>query len=209
MAKFEWILDESKYLKGGEVKKLLNIARKRKEDAEKKGNKVAVRDYFIINLALLTGLRVDEMANLKCGDVCIEDGMSSLIVRNGKCGKTRVVKFNGDLRGHFVEYFRWKEMVGEGIEPENPVLTSDIINAHFTTRALQKAFKRCAKKAGLNGDYSIHSLRHTYACELYKASGYNLRLVQKQLGHSSIQTTQVYADVIGPDMNNALRKLYK
>jgi len=40
-------------------------------------------------------------------------------------------------------------------------------------------------------------------------SGYNLRLVQKQLGHSSIHTTEVYADVMEPDIQDALRELYK
>jgi site-specific recombinase XerD len=78
----------------------------------------------------------------------------------------------------------------------------------MTTRAIEKAFKRTAARAGLSSHYSIHGLRHTYACELYRASGYNLRLVQKQLGHSHIGTTQVYADVVEPDMQRALQKLY-
>jgi site-specific recombinase XerD len=78
----------------------------------------------------------------------------------------------------------------------------------MTTRAIQKAFKRLAALAGLPDRYSIHCLRHTYACELYKASGYNLRLVQKQLGHASITTTQVYADVMDPDVGLALKRLY-
>jgi integrase/recombinase XerC len=78
----------------------------------------------------------------------------------------------------------------------------------MTTRAIEKAFKRAAARAGLSSRYSIHCLRHTYACELYRASGYNLRLVQKQLGHSHIGTTQVYADVVEPDMQRALQRLY-
>ncbi|TFB12615.1 hypothetical protein E3V33_05110 [Candidatus Marinimicrobia bacterium MT.SAG.4] len=55
--------------------------------------------------------------------------------------------------------------------------------------------------------YSIHSLRHTYATNLYKASGYNLRLVQRQLGHSSPTVTQVYADVMDSDVEEALRNM--
>ena len=42
---------------------------------------------------------------------------------------------------------------------------------------------------------------------LYKASGYNLRLVQKQLGHSSVFTTQVYADVFDTNVDKALANL--
>jgi len=47
-----------------------------------------------------------------------------------------------------------------------------------------------------------------YACQLYKASGYNLRLVQKRLGHASIRTTEVYANVMESDIQDALKKLY-
>jgi len=57
--------------------------------------------------------------------------------------------------------------------------------------------------------YSIHCCRHTYACELYRASGYNLRLVQKQLGHSNSRITEVYADIFHPDTEKSLEKLYK
>ncbi|MCH7731724.1 MAG: tyrosine-type recombinase/integrase [Candidatus Marinimicrobia bacterium] len=47
----------------------------------------------------------------------------------------------------------------------------------MTRSAIQKVFKKMARKAELPERYSIHSLRHTYATNLYKASGYNLRLV--------------------------------
>ena len=72
---------------------------------------------------------------------------------------------------------------------------------------IQQIFKKWAKQAGLPSHYSIHSLRHTYATNLYKASGYNLRLVQKQLGHSSPSITQVYADVMNSDVEEALKNL--
>jgi len=63
--------------------------------------------------------------------------------------------------------------------------------------------------AGLSPHYSIHLLQHTYPCHQYKASGWNLRLVQKQLGHSSVSTTQGYADVMGLDMLRALERMYR
>ena len=64
-----------------------------------------------------------------------------------------------------------------------------------------------AMKSGLPCYYSIHSLRHTYATNLYRASGYNLRLVQKQLGHTNINTTTVYSDVMSKDLDEAVEKL--
>ena len=57
--------------------------------------------------------------------------------------------------------------------------------------------------------YFVHSLRHTYATLLYKSSGNNLRLVQQQLGHSSVQTTTVYANVINEDVVGAVNSIIK
>ena len=208
MARFEWVLDEGKFLKKKEIEKLVNSVEQRKQEAEAKAKKVPVRDWFVINLTMLTGLRVQEIADLNCGDVCIGDGVSSLIVRHGKGNKQRVVKFNGELKKAFLEYIDWKEKVGEATGSEDPLILSSNTKTHMTTRALEKIFKRCVEKAGIDDSYSIHSLRHTYACHLYKASRYNLRLVQKQLGHSSTKVTEVYADVLNPDVNRALARLY-
>jgi len=207
--KFNWVLEPSKFLSKEEAKKLLETARDRAEVAFAKRRKIPVRDYLIVDLALSTGLRVMEIAQLDCGDVFIRDGISSLLVRNGKCSKRRLVRFGESLKDHLNEYMLWKQNVGEPTGPSDPLFLSSNTGCHLTTRAMQKAFKRTAVKAGLSAHYSIHCLRHTYACQLYKASGYNLRLVQKQLGHSSIHTTEVYADVMEPDIQDALRELYK
>jgi integrase/recombinase XerD len=172
-------------------------------------NGKAVRDYLLVALDLSTGLRVSEIAALRCGDLFLGCGMSSLIVRKGKGGKPRTVVLNREIRNHLLRYLRWKKDAGEPVTPEAPLLLSPRTGQAMTTRAIQKAFKRCATLAGLSPHYSIHSLRHTYACHLYKASKWNLRLVQKQLGHSSIATTQVYADVMEPDLRPALERLYK
>jgi site-specific recombinase XerD len=207
--KFNWVLEPSKFLSKEEANRLSETARNRAEAAIAKGQKTPVRDYLITDLALSTGLRVMEIARLDCGDIFIRDGVHSLLVRNGKCGKRRLVRFGESLKEHLNKYMVWKHDVGEPIGTSDPLLLSSNTGRHLTTRAIEKAFKRTASKAGLSAHYAIHCLRHTYACQLYKASGYNLRLVQKQLGHSSIRTTEVYADVMEPDIEHALQKLYK
>ena len=208
MIRSNWVLDPGKFLSRGEVSRLLETARKRAEIALARGNKVAVRDYFVVDLALSTGLRVAEIADLKCKDIFLRDRFCALLVRNGKGGKKRLVRFNGAFKRHYEKFISWKQSVGEPTSLSDPLLLSSNSRGHMTTRALEKAFKRTAARADLPSRYSIHCLRHTYACELYRASGYNLRLVQKQLGHSQIATTQVYADVVEPDMQRALERLY-
>ena len=204
-----WVLDPGKYLAKEDAIKLLACARRNAERAGSRELKVAVRDYFIVHLGLATGLRVMEIAALNCGDIFLREGVPSVLVRSGKGKKRRLVFFGEEFRKHCERYLGWKQHVGEAVGPEEPLLRSSATGAHMSTRAIQKAFKRCARKAALASHYSIHCLRHTYACFLYKASGWNLRLVQKQLGHSRISTTEVYADVMAPDIRKALDRLYQ
>lgn len=208
MVSFNWIIDPSKFLSQQEVKKLLETARRLFEEALLFDHMTPVRDYFIIHLALATGLRVMEIAQLNCGDIYIDEKTGSLLVRKGKGGKKRLVRFNSEFKQHYEEYIHWKQAREEPIGTAAPLLRSIRTGSHMTTRAIEKAFKRTAARAGLPSHYSIHCLRHTYACQLYKASGYNLRLVQKQLGHSNSRTTEVYADVMNPDITKSLEKLY-
>lgn len=176
--------------------------------ALRQGKQVPVRDWFMVELGLNSGLRVEEMANLKCSDLLIAERESSLIVQKGKGGKKRVVRISSEFKKDCLWFLRWKRKNGQDTS-EDAFLLASIKGKQLTTRALQKAFKRCLSRAGLEKHFSIHCLRHTYGSFLYKASKYNLRLVQKQLGHSSIRTTEVYASLIDPDAQEAVERLYK
>ena len=203
-----WVLEPNKYLTKEQASRLLKTVEHRAELARVKNQKTAVRDYFVIHLGLATGLRVMEIAALKCGDLFLNESLCSALVRRGKGDKRRLVYFTGPFRKHCKQYLKWKQQIGESIDSEAPLIVSTSTGVCMTTRALQKLFKRCAERARIDSHYSIHCLRHTYACFLLKASNWNLRLVQKQLGHSKITTTQVYADVMMPQMEKALNRMH-
>lgn len=207
MESYCWMLNPQKFLSRDEAAVLLATAKERSERADSKGQVVAIRDYLIVHLALTTGLRVMEIAALNCGDIVLDGWVSSLFVRCGKGSRCRQVLFSGAIMNHLVEYLKWKQRRGEATVPDQPLLVSSYSGSYMTTRAIQKAFKRCAGRAHLADFYSIHCLRHTYACFLLKASNWNLRFVQKQLGHSRITTTQIYADILMPDVKRALDRL--
>ena len=83
-----------------------------------------------------------------------------------------------------------------------------VVLGPMTARGLQQAWKSAVRRAGLPDELSIHSARHTLAVVLLRKTG-NLRLVQKQLGHSSPTTTaNMYADVTFADMQDAVDGLY-
>jgi len=64
--------------------------------------------------------------------------------------------------------------------------------------------KRKAKQAGINKDIHPHTLRHSFATDLYRESK-NLRLVQKALGHSSISTTEIYTHIIDEELEKEMK----
>ncbi|MCP4396998.1 MAG: tyrosine-type recombinase/integrase, partial [bacterium] len=151
-----WSLEPSKYLSKEEVSKLLVASKDRIKRASARREKVTIRDFFIIDLGLSTGLRVMEMAALKCGDLFLEHSVPFLLVRKGKGGKRRIVYFNGQFKKHCGEDLMWKKNAGEPMGADDPLLRSDASGGHLTTRAIQKTFKRCAQTAGLSLAFSIH-----------------------------------------------------
>ena len=196
----QWIVTPDKYLTEDEVKALRKVTSDLAIIARSKGNQTSVRNQLIIEVALGTGLRVSELANLKIEDLHLGKGQNTLIVRNGKGGKDRVVAFNSRLKALIQEYLEYRI--------SNSLFLFHSERGEKMTRfGIGRVFKTIAGMAGIAEHHSIHSLRHTYATNLYKASGYNLRLVQKQLGHSSITTTSVYSDVIIQDLEDALESM--
>jgi len=65
---------------------------------------------------------------------------------------------------------------------------------HITARSVQKIFQNACKKARINKDVSVHSLRHSFATHLLK-SGIDLRYIQELLGHKSSKTIEIYTHV--------------
>ena len=196
----QWIVTPDKFLTDEESKKLRRMCEEAAIIAKSKGNQMAVRNRLIIEMALGTGLRVSELANLKIDDIHIRKGQNSLIVNNGKGDKDRVVGFNNKLKTLIQEYLDYRKSMSS-------YLFASERGEKMTRFGVGRVFKTMAAKAGLDSKHSIHTLRHTYATNLYKASGYNLRMVQKQLGHSSITTTTVYSDVLNKDLEDALENL--
>ena len=195
-----WIITPEKYLSDEEVKRLRHTCADAAQLAKAKGNWIAVRDWMVIDLALHTGLRVAELSHLRIEDLHLQYGEEALTVHEGKGGKRRVVKFGSGLKTHLNDYL-------DSRTDDSPYVFPSSRGHRMTRSAIQKMVKKWMGDAGLLEHYSVHSLRHTYATRLYKASGHNLRLVQKQLGHASVQTTQVYADVTDADVEAAVEQL--
>jgi len=211
MSSFQWALDEGKFLSKQEIQRIRRLCEKRKERALLTNEKTAVKEWFLVELVLETGLRVNEIAKLKCGDVFVQHDENSVLVREGKNKKPRVVKIRNRCKMIILEFLAWKKQTGEVLSDESPLIYSPHARGHISCRALQKMFKRCARRAGVLG-HSIHHCRHTYASAVLqagKSTPETLVFLKNQLGHSSIKVTEQYLHIAGRRGNKILERLYE
>lgn len=75
-----------------------------------------------------------------------------------------------------------------------------------TESGIDNALKVWGRKAGVNKSLSFHMSRHTYATMLI-TQGADLYTVSKLLGHTDIQTTQIYAELVGKKKRAAVELL--
>lgn len=187
--------------------KLLQVCKDRADLDLLYGRETWVKRNMLVNLALFTGLRVGEIASLKVGDLKLNTRDPYLFVRKGKRGKKRDVYLDRELVKQLKDFISWKKKtMGEPVEPDSPMFAGRD-GKHCATITLMKSFKKAIEEAGISNHYSIHSARHTYATFLLHATN-NLRYVQKQLGHSQIGMTALYADVL-PEENSNLANMIR
>jgi integrase/recombinase XerD len=190
--------------------KQINLLRRTVKDqaalhADKK-NVTAVREWMVIDLLTNSGIRVSEAANFRCGDIKCGYGASAIFVRDGKGCRSRTVQVPQSLKQHLKQFLSWKASRGEEVSDDDHLFVGQ--RGPWSSQAIQQIVKKYLKTLGLyeNGK-SVHALRHSYAVALYRKDR-DIRAVQKQLGHSSVQTTQVYADVTAEDLQAQVRRLW-
>lgn len=138
---------------------------------------------LIISLLYSSGLRLSELINLKVGDMEFDEKIGW--VRSGKGGKDRLFILStnlvGDLKKH-VSNKNEADYVFSGRKEQ------------MTARNVQKIVYLATKKAGINKPVHVHTLRHSFATHLLE-SGEDIRKIQELLGHSNLNTTQIYTHV--------------
>ena len=196
-------VDGPKYLTEPQVKALRRVVR----DKAATGKMTSIREWMAMDLLTATGLRVSEAANLSCGDVRAGYGESAVFVRDGKGGRSRTVEIPDGLKKHLRAFLKWKEDRGEATRPDDPLLLGQ--RGQWTGQALEQIVKKYFRALGIyEPGKSAHALRHSYAVQYYRQSEHDLRGLQKQLGHSSIQTTQIYADITREDIQHHIKGLW-
>ena len=161
------ISDGIKYYTKLQIQLLRRTVRDQAVVSATKGNKTQIKEWMAIDLITSTGLRVSEAADLRCGDIKSGYGQSAVFVRNGKGGKSRTIQVPESLKRHLNSYIAWKRTLNEATGVDDYVFVGQ--RGPWTAQAIQQIIKKYLKALDLyEAGKSAHSLRHSYAVELYR-----------------------------------------
>lgn len=128
-----------------------------------------------VHLGALAGFRVSESAALDWVDV--DTGDDVLVVRRSKGGRSRAVPVSPDLVRRIGPPLPSGNVVTHGGEP-------------YSAAQLQRRLNRAMRAHGC--EFTSHDLRHRWGIAAYRAS-HDLLAVGEMMGHSSVNTTKIYA----------------
>jgi integrase/recombinase XerD len=156
---------------------------------------IGYRDRTILELLYSSGIRKDELITLTLGDVDYTDGFLRVV---GKGNKERVVPL-GRIACRFLENYI------KSVRPEllgNPYEKTLFLSQRrrpLSKNMVWELVKRYAKKAKIQKNVHPHTFRHTCATQMLRNKAH-IRAVQELLGHSSLDSTQVYTHVSITDL---------
>jgi integrase/recombinase XerD len=148
---------------------------------------IRIRDRALLELLYATGARVSEVVNLD-----LDDLVDPTLVRLfGKGSKERIVPVGSyaqrALQTYLVRIRPGLASLGKG----TPALFLNQRGGRLSRQSAWQIISDAAQVAGLQGEISPHTLRHSFATHLLEG-GADVRVVQELLGHSSVATTQIY-----------------
>jgi len=156
---------------------------------------VEARDAAVLTLLYGAGLRISEALSLPASAHPLPD----ILRITGKGGKVRVLPILPAIKQAVAEYVRLCPQV---LAPDAPLFRG-VRGGKLQPAIVQRKMQKLRGALGLPDSATPHALRHSFATHLL-AGGGDLRTIQELLGHASLSTTQIYADV---DIT-ALRKVY-
>lgn len=166
-----------------------------------------VRDRAMIEFMYATGLRVSELVSLNVGDI---DLYQKEFVVLGKGNKERVVYFSDRARFHLKEYLKWRsetewKNVGKMERENSPLFVTKRSPHSRVERAGIEAFcRKLGDKAGVK-DTHPHRFRRTFATDMI-SRGMQLQELMKLMGHTKMDTTLIYCDVVQESIRNSYYK---
>ncbi|MBR4230982.1 MAG: tyrosine recombinase XerC [Bacilli bacterium] len=153
-------------------------------DSIPEDNILNIRNKLIIEMLYATGMRVSELVNLKTESINFNEKTIRVL---GKGKKERIVYY-----GQYAEIILDKYLMIRNSNNEYLILNNK--GNKITVRGIEKIIEKLAVSAAVKNNVTPHTFRHTFATHLLNG-GADIKSVQELLGHSSLNTTEVYTHI--------------
>ena len=203
-----------KFLETEQVKELQKPIIDEVQEALKKEeltitDKIAIRDFAVINLVYACALRISEACNLTMN--YLDLGKKEMEVHDGK-GGDRIVPIPEPTIKIIKEWLsirpNWKNnnYVFTNIKGSTRPGKVRPLNTTYYNQLFNKLAEATGVKMKDGSNPHPHTLRHSRAMEIYD-NDVDLEVIQKLLGHKNLSTTQVYAEVRDERVANVQRNI--
>lgn len=156
------------------------------------------RNHAIFSMFVFAGLRKNELLNLKCTDVDIEN--LSIFVRQGKGGKDRIIPISYTLAQTLKRYAEERKRLNKTC----PEFFASLNRNHgYTEAGLKRLTEQMSEASRFK--FTIHKLRHTFAT-LMLEGGCDIYSLSKMMGHSDIKTTTIYLAASAEHLRSQMTK---
>ena len=157
------------------------------------------RNRLMLQFMYGSGSRVSEVVKLKVEDINLKERTAMIL--GGKGNKDRLIILSKEWIKGIKKYLKKKKIQSEFVFSKKN-------GKNLSTDTIQRIVREAAVAAGIHKHVTPHSLRHSYATHLLEA-GTNIRYIQTLLGHSSLNTTQIYTNVASEQLKKVESPLDK
>ena len=162
----------------------------------------SVKNKTLVILDLNTGLRLSELIDLRWKDINLTTGQLKVV--QGKGNKDRMLWIDDDT----IEVLKdWRIKQSDKLG-ECEYVFNTASKKQLDSRGIRRMIEEYSIKAGITKHVTPHTLRHSYATDLLRATN-NIIKVQKALGHSDISTTMIYTHIVDDEFENDLKTFRK
>lgn len=167
--------------------------------------------YIAAVIGIQWGLRCSDILALQVGDVVAGEGkriqiIDRIMVQEIKTGHERHILITDDMKDVLYEHIR---SLGP-VDMEAPLVLSrnhgDERHKSLSRQRLWTVISQAAHDVGIKGPIGTHSLRKTWAFQAWK-DGARIDVIQKEFGHSSVETTHRYACIPAKDQDELYEKM--
>jgi|WetSurMetagenome_2_1015567.scaffolds.fasta_scaffold204183_2 integrase/recombinase XerC len=171
-------------------------------DFVRKDNFFGWRDYLMVSLFYLSGIRRAELASLKLGDIDMKKRAAEVL---GKGNKHRVVPFGATLAIDLKYYLEIREQFIAGKSQNRGYLFLNNRGEPLTVRSIDRIVRKYCARLGKR--VTPHMLRHSFATHMLE-NGADILAIKEILGHSSLATTQKYTHITTERMKAVYEKAH-